>query len=58
MDKPLMELKNVDMYFYQKRGIFKPKIPIGAVVGINMAINEGEITALVGESGGGKTGIL
>ena len=57
MDKPLMELKNVDMYFYQKRGIFKPKIPIGAVVGINMAINEGEITALVGESGGGKTTI-
>ncbi len=57
MDKLLIELKNVEMYFFQKRGIFSPKISIGAVMGINMHINEGEITALVGESGGGKTTI-
>lgn len=57
MDKPLMELKNVDMYYYKKSGLFKPKTSIGAAVGINMTINEGEIAALVGESGGGKTTI-
>lgn len=54
---PLMELKNVDVYFYKRNGLFKPPIGIGAAVDINMAIQPGEITALVGESGGGKTTI-
>jgi oligopeptide/dipeptide ABC transporter ATP-binding protein len=54
---PLLELKNMNMYFYKKSGFLKPPVGIGAAVDINMTINPGEIIALVGESGGGKTTI-
>lgn len=48
----LMELKNVSMEF-KSQG--KKKGKIGALVGVNLEINEGEIIAVVGESGCGKT---
>ncbi len=48
----LMELKNVSMLFKSEG---KSKGEIGAVVDVNLDIGEGEIIAVVGESGCGKT---
>lgn len=48
----LMELQNVSMYFPNERD---RKSPVGALVGVNLAIEPGEIVAVVGESGCGKT---
>lgn len=52
-----MELKDVSMIFENKSGLFAPKRKVGAVVGVNMQLNPGEILAVVGESGCGKTTI-
>jgi peptide/nickel transport system ATP-binding protein len=48
----LIELKNVDVSFATKG---KKKGMVGALVGMNLSIEEGEIIAVVGESGCGKT---
>lgn len=49
---PLMELKNVSKMF----PVEKPKgAEIGALVDLNLSIEEGEIISIVGESGCGKT---
>jgi len=55
--EPLLELKDVSMIFENKSGLFAPKRKVGAVVGVNMQLNPGEILAVVGESGCGKTTI-
>ena len=47
-----MEIKNVDMFF---KGSKKKSPTVGAIVGLDMTIDEGEIIAVVGESGCGKT---
>lgn len=52
---PLLELKNIKMVFENKSSILAPKRRIQAIEGIDLQINEGEIYALVGESGCGKT---
>lgn len=49
----LIELKNVDMFFTSGSG--RKKQSVGALVGVNLAVEEGEIIAVVGESGCGKT---
>lgn len=48
----LIELKNVSMYFTNERN---RKERVGALVGVNLKIEPGEIVAVVGESGCGKT---
>jgi len=55
--EPLLELENVNMIFENRAGLFAPKRMVGAVVGVNIQLNPGEILAVVGESGCGKTTI-
>jgi peptide/nickel transport system ATP-binding protein len=52
---PLLSLQGIDVTFMKSRGIFKPKQLIKVLEGINLDIYSGEVLALVGESGGGKT---
>ncbi len=55
----LLEVKNIDMYFKPtKKSLFKSKgNRVGAVVDVSFDLAEGQIMALVGESGCGKTTI-
>lgn len=52
---PLLRLENISMIFEKKNGLFKKPSKIGAVVDVSLDVNRGKITALVGESGCGKT---
>lgn len=52
---PVVELINVDMVFEKPNGIAKAPTKIHALSGVNMKIEAGEVLALVGESGGGKS---
>lgn len=54
-NKPLMQLENVSMIFERKEGLLTPPVKVGALVDVNITLNPGEIIALVGESGCGKT---
>lgn len=51
--QPLIEIKDASISF--KTGSGRKKQSIGALVGANLNINAGEIIAVVGESGCGKT---
>ena len=53
MAEPIIELKDVDMTF--ERGWLMRRAQVQAVVKTSLDIKEGEILALVGESGCGKT---
>lgn len=51
----LLQIKNLNKYFKGKDGLFKSKKEVGAIVDVSLEIGEGEIMALIGESGCGKT---
>ncbi|SFJ17281.1 peptide/nickel transport system ATP-binding protein [Paenibacillus sp. UNC496MF] len=51
----LMRLDNVSLYYERNQGMFAAPQKIGAVVNVSLNIHPGEIIALVGESGCGKT---
>ena len=51
----LLRVKNIDKYYEGKDGLFKAKKRVGALVDVSLDVNEGEIIALIGESGCGKT---
>jgi peptide/nickel transport system ATP-binding protein len=52
----LLKLKNLEVHFPIKKGIFRHTVDyIKAIDGIDLNITKGEIMALVGESGCGKT---
>ncbi|MCL6441926.1 MAG: ATP-binding cassette domain-containing protein [Alicyclobacillus sp.] len=51
----LIELDNVSVLFPKRTGLFSKPIHVGALVDVNFQVNQGEVVALVGESGCGKT---
>lgn len=50
----VIELEDLRTYYYVRPGFFKT-VPVKAVDGVSMRVERGEILALVGESGCGKT---
>jgi peptide/nickel transport system ATP-binding protein len=52
---PLLELDNVHMVYRGGGNLFRSSRRVGAVAGVSFQLNEGEILAVVGESGCGKT---
>ncbi|NLO83094.1 MAG: ABC transporter ATP-binding protein [Clostridiales bacterium] len=53
----LLELKNVSIEFESNSGFFRKKRNVKAVSNVNLEVKAGEILAVVGESGCGKTTI-
>lgn len=51
----LMKLDHINITFEKRSGIFSPSSKVGAIADLNLDILSGEILALVGESGCGKT---
>ncbi len=52
---PVVEMRHVDMTFLKPNGIGKAHTQIQALTDVNLSIYPGEVVALVGESGGGKS---
>ncbi|HJO85774.1 MAG: ATP-binding cassette domain-containing protein [Rhodospirillales bacterium] len=52
---PALECRNVGRTFMIKKGIFAEKQPLKAVQDVSLQVNRGEVLAIVGESGCGKT---
>ena len=56
MSDPILELRNLKMYFPLKGGVFSRQIAaVKAVDGVSLTIARGETLGLVGESGCGKS---
>lgn len=54
---PVLSLKNINITFTKRKGLFAKPLEAKVVVDVSLDINPGEIIALVGESGCGKTTI-
>jgi peptide/nickel transport system ATP-binding protein len=59
MATPILEGRNLTKYFWLKRGSgpFARKLPVHAVDNVSVRLDAGKVTALVGESGAGKTSV-
>lgn len=55
MSETMIEAKGVTKTFMISSGLFKGKRPLHAVNGVDLTIQRGDVVALVGESGCGKT---
>lgn len=57
LQMPLLEVKNVKVWYPVRGGMFKPKKFVKAVNDISFQIEKGETLGLVGESGCGKSSL-
>jgi peptide/nickel transport system ATP-binding protein len=53
--RPVLETRDVACVFHVRRGIFSSRQELRAVDGVSLTLNHGDVLAIVGESGCGKT---